>query len=62
MKKYKIIVESNFNEIEFESSSRNAKQHLINNGGHTCKVFDKNGTQLSECKYSDEFGYTYCQF
>lgn len=60
--KYTVKVISNFNVTEFESNSRNAKQHLIENGGHTCKVYNRKGEQVSECRYSDEFGYYRCNF
>lgn len=60
MKKYEIIIISNFGEKQFASSSRNAKKHLQDNGGHTCKVFTNTGKQISECRYSPEFGYYYC--
>lgn len=62
MKTYKILVISDFNEKEFTSTSRNAKKHLQDNGGHTCKVFTAEGKQLSECRHSAEFGYYYSEF
>lgn len=55
--KYIVTVSDNNNVSWFESNSRNAKKHLIDNGGHTCKVYNKKGEQISECGYSDEFGY-----
>ena len=60
--KYIVKVISDFNATEFESSSRNAKKHLIENGGHTCKVYNRKGEQVSECRYSDEFGFYRCNF
>ena len=60
--KYKVKVISDFNVTEFESSSRNAKKHLIDYGGHTCKVYNGKDEQISECRYSDEFGYYRCNF
>lgn len=62
MRTYKILVISNFNAKEFASTSRNAAKHLRNNGGHTCKVFNGAGEQISECRYSAEFGYYYSEF
>lgn len=56
--KYTVRVMSNFNTVEFESNSRNAKQHLINNGGYRCEIV-KNGEIISACEYSEEFGYYY---
>ena len=55
--KYTVKVISNFNATEFESNSRNAKKHLVDNGGHICKVYNGKGEQISECRYSDELGY-----
>lgn len=60
MKKYIITIESNSHwGITFISHSRNAKQHLIEHGGHTCTVEDNNGKILSQCKYSPEGNYYY---
>ena len=60
--KYTVKVISNFNVTEFESNSRNAKKHLIDYGGHTCKVYNRKGKQISECRFSDEFGFYRCTF
>lgn len=44
---------------QFVSSSRNAKQHLREHGGHTCTVRDSSGKIISQCKYSCEGGGKY---
>lgn len=60
MKQYIIQIDSNSHYgKQFVSHSRNAKQHLIENGGHTCTVKDSRGNIISQCKYSPEGGGTY---
>lgn len=60
MKKYVITVLSNSHYGKtFDSTSRNAKHHLIENGGNTCIVKTVNGKFISKCCYSPEFGYYY---
>lgn len=64
MKKYKITVTNGSGgSIEFESTSRNAKKHLIDNFGRQdgarCMVRTKGGKVICECRYSAEFGHYY---
>ena len=59
MKKYKIVVWSDsMYPYEFESTSRNAKQHAIDhvgtNGGSAANVFTLDGVFVSGVRYSDE--------
>ena len=64
MKKYKITVTNGSGwRKEFESASRNAKKHLIDNfggqDGARCTVRTNRGKVICECRYSAEFGYYY---
>lgn len=64
MKKYKITVTNGSGWArEFESASRNAKQHLRNEYGRQCGarciVRNNAGEVVSACEYSDENGGKY---
>ena len=51
--------------VVFESTSRNAKKHLIDHfgdqDGARCTVRTKKGKVVCECRYSAEFGYYYAE-
>lgn len=57
MAHYNVTIISNFNTVEFESTSRNSIKHLRNNGGNRCIVRKKDGSFVSGAAYSDELGF-----
>lgn len=59
MARYEVTVSDNVFEHSFMSDSRNAKAHLMEDGGNLCSIRNKNGKIISQCKHSLEFGYYY---
>lgn len=57
---YIITIDNGFGTITFESNSRNAKKHAQDHGAFECIVSTKSGRIVSCVRYSDEFGYYYC--
>lgn len=60
--RYLVKILKNGYGAEFESNSRNSLVHLKDYGGQVCKVYNKNGKQLSESRYSAEHGFYRCKY